>query len=168
MAASQQSSCIRISANILSGDIPVSIEHKLNSNNSLQVKAGPTIGFGKGGVEGGKSRWTFHAFGSVEVRHYLNFARRLRKNKSIEYFSGTYISLEPFIQSNSLASINDSNRKTGGQFTTYINLGFQKQYNGIFFIGGAIGYTPITHSFSKPIPKELSPVKLNFLLGIKL
>ncbi len=146
-------------------------ERKINEQMSALAKTGLAFSIGASGlVSNGKIISQVSSFSSLEYRYYYNKNRRQRLGKSIRNFSAWYIGVEPYLKSNSIASINEGKRINNGSAGVFLNLGVQKQSSknlyGAFYIGLApftttlSAYTKTTSSFER--------VWLNFSLGIVL
>ena len=119
-----------------------SYERKIATTITAVVKVGPGISIKKFGPSDNPYQYTFYGHASLDLRHYFNLRSRFRKGKSIENYSGKYISLNQSFLSNPFLFLNrESDGASDGVFGSYIDLGWQRQYKKVFlhaFIGRTI------------------------------
>jgi hypothetical protein len=122
------------------------------------------------GVTQGKVFVQYGILASVEARYFYNLNRRKQNSKTIHNFSGSYIAIEPFILSNSIAATNTSVEEKNGSKGVFLNWGFQKQFSKNKFIGGFIGFAPYIKPLNKieayePISNTRLPLRVGISFG---
>jgi hypothetical protein len=146
-------------------------ERKINEEMSVLAKTGLAFSIGASGlVSNGKVVSQVSSLSSLEYRYYYNKKRRQRQGKSIRNFSAWYIGLEPYLKSNSIASINEGKRINNGSAGVFLNLGVQKQSSKNLYGAFYIGYAPFATKLSayNDATGKLERLLLNFSLGIVL
>lgn len=139
----KQNPLFRMSFTLPEATIALSNEFAISKKHSFVSKAGVQTSFVKGGATDNKSVFKFYGYFSVEPRWYLNFERRIKRGKTIDQFSGTYLSLETYIHTNEFASINEKRYKDGGHYGAFFNIGIQRKRSKNWYFAGFFGISPL-------------------------
>lgn len=112
-------------------------------------------------------QYSFHAFGSEELRYYFNLMHRIKKEKSVTNYSSPYISLEQNIFSNAIGLVNQNSKDAvQGSTNTYINIGFQAQPSSKhIYIAAYLGVRCGGKSLSKFYDESISRIHGGLTIG---
>lgn len=126
-------------------------EHGFSKNLTFSSKIGLGTSVKKFGTSTNPTQTSFHFYSSVEFKHFFLMKNRIKKQRTILKYSGSYIGIEQNLFTNPIALINQTtNEAFAGSSIMFLNLGYQKQV-GKLYIGAHFGVNIWGVDFSKQI-----------------
>lgn len=111
-----------------------SYEREIRKPFTTVLKAGPYFSRKAAEYDYEADGYSMNGYASAELRYYINLMRRIRKQKPVRNFSAYYFSVEQMFLSKPLIVLNQSsNEGQEGRQGTYLNIGYQKQFNQGYF-----------------------------------
>lgn len=116
------------------GRLLYSYERELKKPFTLVLKAGPSLSINGLGFTDDPYRYTIQLYASVEFRYFFTLLHRIKKDKPVRNFSGLYLSLEQYVETNPIIRINEKrNEGYEGSTGAFAQIGYQKQIGKFYF-----------------------------------